>query len=334
MANVVNYVGVDVSSESFDYFFFSESGKQVSGKGSYDEKGLSKFKSMLPLASHCVMEATGIYHLRLSVFLFGSGIRVSVINPLVIKRYGQMCLSRTKTDKADAALIYSYAKTFTPSLWQPDPEHNVEMQQLSSCERLLVKQRTALHNQLSTLRKCPYVSATVVGEIERQLACIESSIKEVEAKLSEVTSRYYPDEFAAMSSIPGIGKKTAITLLALVKGFEDFETAKQLCSYFGLAPRVYQSGSSVKGKVNICKMGMSHIRMLLYMCARSASKHNTACKNLYLRLLAQGKAKKLALIAVANKLIKQLFAIVKNKQKYIDSYNDGLLIREITSAKP
>ena len=89
---------------------------------------------------------------------------------------------------------------------------------------------------------------------------------------------------------------------------------------FGLSPRIVQSGSSVKGRGSICKMGMGHMRMLLYMCVRSAKKYNKSCRELYERLLAKGKAKKLALIAVANKLVKQVFAIVKNKSKYVENF--------------
>lgn len=322
MANIQKYVGIDISSASFDYFFISDTGKPVSGKITYDKKELTRFKSLLSGNSHCVMEATGIYHLRLACFLHAEGIRVSVVNPLVIKRYGQMNLARIKTDKTDVALIHSYAGTMHPDLWHPDPEYNVEMQQLLSCERLLVKQRTSLNNQLSGLLKCPAASSTVIKEINRQLAGINLSIREIESKLEDIAGRHYTVELDCMTSILGIGKKTAITLLALVKGFEDFETAKQVSSYFGLAPRIYQSGTTVKGKAGICKMGMGHIRALLYMCARSASRYNTACRNLYERILSQGKAKKLGLIAVANKLIKQLVAIVKNKQIYSDSYEN------------
>jgi len=319
MAKITKYVGIDVSSEKFDYYYLLADGTQKRGTFSYHEKDLSKFIGLLSPDSHCVMEATGIYHLTLAVYLYDHGIMVSVINPLVIKRYGQMLLNRTKTDKSDATLIYNYAATMKPEQWKPDAEHHVQMQQLISYERLLIKHRTALNNHLLALLKCPVGCPQVISDIKNQLAAVDSSIKQIEKKLLAICKEYYQDEFECMTSIPGIGKKTAVILLATVKGFEDFETAKQLCSYFGMAPRIYQSGSSVNGKARICKMGMSHIRQLLYMCARSASRYNYACKIMYQRLLEKGKPKKLALIAVANKLIKQLFAIVKNKLKYYEN---------------
>lgn len=322
MANVVKYVGIDISKDRFEYFFLSDAGKPISGSSRYSEQELTAFLGKLGAISHCVMEATGIYHLRLAVFLHANGIAVSVINPLVIKRYGQMSMSRTKTDKSDAKLIHSYALLVTPSAWEPDPIHSVELQQLCAYERLLIKQRTALNNHLLSIRHCPHSSVVVVRELELQLADIDRSIAAIDAERTALVQQHYAQEFACMTSIPGVGRKTAVTLLAMVKGFEDFKNAKQVCSYFGLAPRIFQSGSSINGKAKICKLGMGRIRQLLYMCARSASRYNTACKNLYERLLGQGKPKKLALIAVTNKLVKQLFAIVKRNQKYSPNYEN------------
>ena len=100
-------------------------------------------------------------------------------------------------------------------------------------------------------------------------------------------------------------------LTVYTKGMNGFDNHRQVSSYFGISPRIVQSGSSVKGRGHICKMGMGHIRMLLYMCARSAKKYNRSCRELYERLLAKGKAKKLALIAVANKLLKCCQSIVR-----------------------
>src|SRR5690606_4528270 len=91
------------------------------------------------------------------------------------------------------------------------------------------------------------------------------------------------------------------------------------CSYIGLSPRIYESGTSVKGRSRICKMGMSRIRAMLYVCAWSAKKINKACKELFERLVEKGKAKKLALIAVANKLLKQAFAIANKNIFYTEN---------------
>ncbi|RYY43151.1 MAG: IS110 family transposase, partial [Chitinophagaceae bacterium] len=92
----------------------------------------------------------------------------------------------------------------------------------------------------------------------------------------------------------------------------------------GLAPREHTSGSSIKNKRGICKMGSGHLRSTLYMCAISAKKHNAACRDLYDRLRAAGKPAKLALIAVCNKLLKQAFAIATKGTKYQPDFKSSL----------
>ena len=127
--------------------------------------------------------------------------------------------------------------------------------------------------------------------------------------------------YSRLHSIPGLGKRSTMLLIVLSGGFSKFNSSKQLSSYIGLSPRIFESGSSVKGRARITKMGMSKIRAVLYVCAWSAKRCNAACKALYERLVAKGKAKRQALIAVANKLIKQAFAIAKSQTLFIENYS-------------
>lgn len=106
-----------------------------------------------------------------------------------------------------------------------------------------------------------------------------------------------------------------------MRGFSNY---RQLSSYFGLCPRIYASGTSVRGKARICKMGQARMRQMLYVCAWSAMRYNKACAELAERLSEQGKPKKLILVAVANKLLKQSFAIIKNDTYYNDNYKSTL----------
>ncbi len=104
------------------------------------------------------------------------------------------------------------------------------------------------------------------------------------------------------------------------KGFNKFETSSQLCSYVGITPTIRGSGSSVRGRSKISKVGNKKLRNLLFLAVFSACKYNKACKALFDRLVAKGKSKKLALIAVANKLLKQAFAIAKSGLAYDDNF--------------
>jgi transposase len=266
------------------------------------------------------MESTGVYHLRLAHALHEAGIALSVVNPLSVKRFIQSKMHRTKTDKSDAVMLVEYGRIMEPALWAPDAAHYTQAQQLMNIQTQLLKNRTSVNNQLEAIGFSVNKSKAGLGLLKKQLKFIETQLKQIERDLEELICKNDDEDVNNLQTIPGIGRKTAIALTVSTKGMKNFENHRQIASYFGISPRIVQSGSSVKGRGKICKMGMGHIRMLLYMCARSAIKYNRACKELYERLLAKGKAKKLALIAVANKLLKQAFAIVKNKATYIENY--------------
>jgi transposase len=113
-------------------------------------------------------------------------------------------------------------------------------------------------------------------------------------------------------------------LNVITDGFTKFEHHKQLTAYIGFSPRVYQSGTSVKGKGHICKMGNAQIRKLLYLCSWTAKFCNKACREMYERLKEKGKPERVIKIAIANKLLKQAFAIGKSQMNYSENHGDNI----------
>ena len=111
----------------------------------------------------------------------------------------------------------------------------------------------------------------------------------------------------------------------ITDGFTKFETAAQLCSYVEITPTTRQSGSSVRGRSSISKVGNKKLRNLLFLCSFSACKHNKSCREIYERIVNKGKSKKLALIAVSNKLLKQAFAIAKSGNPYDETFVSVLM---------
>jgi transposase len=109
-------------------------------------------------------------------------------------------------------------------------------------------------------------------------------------------------------------------LIIFTQGFKHTSNHRQLISFAGLSPTEYSSGTSIKGSNRIYKKGGKPIRDVLYMCAMNAKQTNEACKQLFDRLKANGKTGKQALIAVMNKLLKQVFAVVKNNSLYQPNY--------------
>jgi transposase len=319
MTKIRNYSGIDVSKQSFDVCM-EIGGKQEMKKFSCTDEGMEKLLKCLPSDTHCIMESTGTYHCRLSCFLYAHGIAVSVVNPLSVKRFGQALMLRTKTDKSDSRMLIEYGKLFQPECWKPKEGHYIELQQLLGLCEQLNKQATALNNQLEAINHSVVRNKFTVEKLEERAELCRTDIKQVERQMEELVKNHEKETFEKLQAIPGIGKKTAIVLIAFTRNMQGFDSPKQISSYFGLCPRIYQSGSSVNGKAKICKMGMASVRKLLYMCSLSAKKFNRACRELYDRLTAKGKQKKLALIAVANKLIKQAFAIIRNNGVYDENF--------------
>lgn len=315
MEKKCQYVGIDISKETFDVSFF-DGARHRHQCYANTEAGFASLLSELSSESHCIMEATGVYHLHLAVYLHEHGIPISVINPLVIRRFCQMQLSRAKTDKADAQQIALYGWHNQPKCWQPDPEAVTQMSQRSALIEQLTAYLGVLRNQREAFSRQPHGDADVLTFLDSEIARQKTLIRTQRKQLIGLAQHTYGEAFASLITIPGLGEQTASLLVMVTHGFTAFDSAKQLIAYLGLAPRHYQSGTSIQGKAHICKMGMGHIRSTLYVCSWSAVRHNEACRELYARLLHRGKPAKLALIAVVNKLVRQAFAIATNHTSY------------------
>lgn len=320
MISNTNYIGIDISKDYFDVALGQGNLKYSSYQFSNDRKGFSKLVKLLGSTSQCVMEASGPYYLRLASYLKDHSISVSVVNPLVIRRFCQMRLMRAKTDKKDAIMIAEYGRLNKPALWIGEEDYVLELKQLQAYLDQLNKQRTSLIRQQQAFEQCTVQNQKVRRGIKSQIHRLDKEIAKIEAEMVSIIEQYHAEMFEQLQSIPGLGKKTSLMLIVLTGGFSKFENAKQLSSYFGLSPRIFESGKSIKGRARICKMGMSKIRAMLYMCACTAKSANKACKQLYDRLIAKGKSGKLALIAVVNKLLKQAFAIATKGIIYDENY--------------
>lgn len=319
MAKVKNFGGFDVSKKFFDVCVL-EAGQERVHRFSNDSAGLAAVVKWLSNDTQCVMEATGPYYLQLACYLHRHGFEVSVINPLVIRRFCQMRMLRAKTDKADARMIALYGQRELPTLWEPPSQYTVTLQQLDALSQQLQKQQTALRNQLESFEASGMMEKSTRLKLKKLVAHLEKELQQLAKDTDKILVTYHQEMLANLLTIPGLGKKTATVLIMITGGFSRFSNYKQLSAYVGLSPRIYESGSSVRGKARICKMGMGRIRALLYLCSWSAKRCNQSCQLLYDRLVAKGKSKRLALIAVANKLIKQAFAIATTQTVYDKNY--------------
>ncbi len=227
-----------------------------------------------------------------------------------------MKLNQVKTDRSDAKMICRYGEEQALDLWSPEPDYIVECKTLQGVVRLYFKQRTALKNTLHSMSTSKRGKGKLTRSIVRQLKCLDKEISLLESEIENLIRAHEQDLFTRLNTIPGVGKKTSMLLIVSTNGFRDFESSRQLSSYFGLAPNERSSGSSIRGKSRISKMGDPLVRNHLFLCSFTACVHNPQCKALFDRIVLKGKSKKLALIAVCNKLIKQAYGIAKSGLDY------------------
>ena len=308
-------VGIDVSKASFDAEWEAED-RGHHRQCDYTEEGIAALLEQTPEDAHYVMEATGIYHARLALRLHESGRRVSVINPLVIKRFSQMKLSRVKSDKADAELIRRYGEQHELTPWSPAAPEVLELQQAHGWLDDLIRERTRLTNRQEAHTHHTKPSSFVAKQMSAQLRQLGKQIKGCEQHLEVLVKKSFHEVYERLLTIPSIGPKTAIELIIVTDGFSRFEGIKALCAYIGVSPTTFQSGTSVKGKGAIAKMGQGRMRQLLYLCSWTAKSCNPACKALYARLEASGKPPKVINIAIAHKLLRQAFAVATTNRSF------------------
>ena len=312
--------GIDVSHTKLDVCYQNNLGDLFHLQVGNNNEGFKKILEHTGTDYHFVMEATGVYYIRLAFWLHEHGCNLSVVNALSIKRYIQMHLERNKSDKKDAAWICRYAIEQRPVYWEMPDSAYFEGKQLYNTIRGYGEQIKRFNNQLHSLRLLPVPSKDTIKSLEKMNQQLEKEIKSLEVKLQALLQQWQPAQFKSVSSIKGIGKRATSMLIVFTQGFKYTKSHRQLISFAGLSPTEYSSGSSIHGKSRIYKRGGKNLRDVLYMCSMNAIKTNPACKALYDRLRANGKTGKQGLIAVCNKLLKQVFAVVKNNSLYQPNY--------------
>lgn len=296
-------------------------------KGGYKTKefknttaGIHSLITTLESDDHCVMEATGNYSYLVLYLVDKAGISVSMENPLKVKSFARAMLTVTKTDKADAQLLSLYGERMHPEPYKIPSEALLLLKQKRAVIRQFKKQLLANKNMKKSLEVLPKVDHHAIKAIERVSMTLEKQIKEMEENLQNLAMAEFAQQMKRLTSIKGIGTTLAAALIITTGGFTHFDTAKQVSRYLGLCPTYEQSGTSVNRRGHINRNGDPYLRSQLYVATWSLCQHNAACGELYTRLKERGKSGKVALTAVANKAIRQCFAVVKQDIDYVDGF--------------
>jgi transposase len=268
---------------------------------------------------HFCMEATGVYSLKLATGLsIYPDTQVSIVNPAQISSFAKALLRRSKTDRVDAQVILAFAQSQHPQVWEPPPqvlqqlyELVVQLEALKATQRQWANRK---HTQAYTPNLPSIVSKTTKAlqkSLEKKIAQVKKAI----LTLCEADP-FLKAQMKLLCTIPGIKEQSASRLLAYGKTALTNYSAKALTAHSGLAPSHKQSGTSLKAKSHLAKLGDKRLRGALYMPALVGIRYNPILQQYYQKLVAKGKPKMLALVACMKKLLLIIRAILINQTTF------------------
>lgn len=310
------FVGIDVAKDKFDAALLLANGKWRAKVFANRAKGFAELLRWLPhhggdATFHLLLEATGPYGEALALALFDAGHTVSVINAFVIKKFGEATFNRAKTDQIDAQLIARYGQVLTPKPWTPPP---ASIRVLQALVRRL-EALNDLHQQ--EFNRLEMAHASVQPSIEHILGTLEREIKALKQQIHDHIDQD-PDlrsRRELLNTIPGIGPASIALLLSFLPDLQRMQHGKQLVAFAGTNPRIKESGK-YKGYAKIQRAGHAALRAGLYMPTVVAIQHNPHIRRFFERLTQRGKPGKVAVIAALNKLLRLVFAVLKNNRPY------------------
>lgn len=317
------FIGIDVSKAKLDIALFRESKYRVKSIPNTTEglntllDWLNKYQSP---GGHVCMEATNVYWEACALALCAAGYTVSVINPALVKAFAQSEGIRSKTDTVDARLLARFCQEKRPEPWVAP---SITEQTL----RALVLRHQALTEMHTQEQNRKWVARAVLREsIEEHLCWLDDEIKRIEKAIDQLikddTDMGHRQKL--LDTIPGLGPRTIAVLLAYVGHVLRFESARQFAAFAGLTPMLYESGSSVRRRPRLSKVGHAFLRRALYMPAMVALYRTAWGKAFRERLAANGKPPKLIIGAMMRKLAQVAYGVLKSGQPFNPALHTGI----------
>lgn len=332
----IYFLGIDISKKTFNLALTTDS------KNFYEEEIQNNTKCIQTLFASLkkrfafdlsqlivCMEHTGIYCQPLLDFLVKKKIKVCIEPALRIKQSQGM--TRGKNDQVDAKRIATYAfKNYRELIfWRPQRETLQKLKALLATRERLIKVKVQLEVPLNetdgfiekSLRQAMLVPCL------KPIRSIERSIEELEQTIGDLIKedQHLSNQVKLATSVPGIGKITALHVILATGEFNQITEAKKFACYSGVAPFEHSSGTSFRGRTRVSKMGNMTIKKLLHLAAMSAIQCCDELRAFYHRKVAAGKNKMSVINAVRNKLISRIFSCIKNNRQYQKIYQNTLV---------
>ncbi len=339
--DIHHFIGIDISKATLDWAVFdcktlvfqmTTTNSVVGIKTALQH--LETLASWNPEQAVFCMEHTGIYNAYLLEFLHKAGLAIWLENSTQIKQAGGM--QRGKSDAVDARRIAEYAYRFRDQmrLWEPPRQVIQQLSFLSAIRQRLSQAYNLLAVPLAEQES--FVSAALQKKLQatsrKSLAALKDEQKAIDSQIAaliEGDSRL-KELFDLIVSVPGVGPTTATELLVATarrpgNEMKTINDPKKMACYAGVAPFVYGSGTSVRGKTRVSHQAQKRLKSLFHLGAMSAIRATGDLQDYYQRKVKEGKNKMLVLNAVRNKLIHRIYAIVKRGEKYDKTYLSPLV---------
>ena len=312
--------GIDVSSKKLDVC--TETGTdRKSGRFENTPTGHKKLIAHLTQKGRCArvaVEATGIYSFELCMALHRARrIEVMVVNPRSSSDFAKALMKRSKTDVTDAETLLEYLKRMPFVEWTAPSGEVIELQRITRLLRVQVIARTQETNRLHATRRLQG-SEAIQAELQRHIDFLDESSQRLrDLALAIVAAAPELDQmFHHLTSLKGIAIASGLTLVAELACLPEDMGARQWVAHAGLDPRHMESGTSVRGKARISKIGNVHLRAALYMPALVAIRHEPSVRSFYHKLIGRGKPAMVAIVAVMRKLLHALHGMLRTNTDF------------------
>lgn len=318
MAKRVN-IGVDVSKDTLDFSLRVGAkvvNQQVINSKSYIklyiEELLQKYPDRILLFCY---ESTNNYHMYLKRALVSQKLPFKEVNPHSFSHYLKHLNSYNKSDVLDSDGLSLFCSTLDDcDFISNQKKYTNAMKSYTTTIKLLSKIQTQLKNFLSSQKQIEddLLDELIMGLV-KQVNVLKIKLRDISYQLC---TELIPETAKILEEIKGVGKDLAINLFPILADNRD-KNNKQIASYLGLSPTHYQSGTSVYRRPSISKRGNSSVRKSLFMSALSSIRFNKRCKEKYEKMLARGKQKKVALVAIMNFLVRWIRSYFRKENEIL-----------------
>ncbi|MBK0383280.1 IS110 family transposase [Pedobacter sp. SD-b] len=339
MDHLIKYtIGVDISKDKFDVCMLSIDVKlrsKIKGTRKFGNT-LSGFKEFLlwltkhsktDTAVEILMEATGVYHERLAIWLTEQGQQIFVVLPNKSSKYMQALGLKTKNDGVDARGLAMMCIGHRFEQWKPIGRYNYELRLLTRHYQSTQEIKTVFQNQLHALSHSGYTSKEVGKQLKKSIDLFDKQVKSLKKEIVRHidSNKEVKRKVEHICLIKGVDVLSVATIIAETNGFELFTNQSQLVSYAGYDVVENQSGNRV-GRTKISKKGNGRIRRILHMPALNVVRFDeTPFKRLYQRVYDRSKIKMKGYVAVQKKLLIVMYTLWKNDLPYSGEHEEKMI---------